>query len=208
RVARLALLDVLAARRVPTEGRAWVSGAPLMPETAKAIAAHVGDIDWKRSFVEARSVFANVGADDPGWWRLTRAQVGGPAAIGREFASQTLERVGLASCANEPVANLDGWRRRRLAIARAMIPRRDHLVATEVDEALSPSEAADVLGVLRTIARSARIPVIVSAADPTLVQLFADRVLVLTGGVLTFDGPPRALGASGSSAPREFVRAG
>src|SRR5262245_807399 len=209
RAARVALLDVVSARRIPTEGRAWVSGKPLMRDTAKTVAAFVGRVDLRSAIVEGRTVLASVLPDGPWWSRVTRSPTeSGRATTGRESAIQTLDRVGLAACANQPVATLDAWRRRRLAVARAMIPRRDHLVAPEVDENLSLAEAADVLGVLRTIAHSTRVPVIVSAEDPTLVHLFADRVLVLADGVLTFDGPPQALGARATPTPRVVARAG
>jgi len=207
RAARLALLDVLSGQRIPAEGRAWISGAPLMRDTAKALATFVGRVDPGQPFVEGRTVFANALPADPWWSRVTHIESRGTGAA-RKYARETVERVGLGACADQPVATLDPWRRRRLAIARAMIPRRDHLVAPEVDAELSPSQAADVLGVLRTVARSARIPVIVSAEDATLVQLFADRVLVLADGVLAFDGPPHALGTHAPSRSRDIMRAG
>jgi len=209
RAARLALLDVVSARRVPTEGRAWVSGAPLMSDTARSVAAFVGRVDQRQAFIEGDTVLANVLPADPWWSRFTRRQMASRGAkTARDFALQTLEGVGLGSCTDQPVGTLDSWQRRRLAVARAMIPRPDQLVAPEVDGELSPAQAADVLGVLRTLARSARIPVIVSAEDATLVQLFADRVLVLEGGLLTFDGPPHAIGGRAAPPQRDFMRAG
>ena len=112
--------------------------------------------------------------------------------VERDVALETLERVGLGPCALEPVATLDEWRLRRLAIARALIPRPDHLICREVDDDVSLSQAGDVLGTLRTLARTERLPILVSAADLRLVSLFADRVLVLSDGALAFDGPPSA----------------
>ena len=42
RSARLGLLDVAAAASISAEGRAWITGAPVMRETRKAIARRVG----------------------------------------------------------------------------------------------------------------------------------------------------------------------
>ncbi len=47
-----------------------------------------------------------------------------------------------------------------------------------------------MLGVLRALARSERLPVLVSAVDWRLAPLYADRVLILSLGTLAFDGPP------------------
>ena len=90
--------------------------------------------------------------------------------------------------------------------SRALIPRPDHLICREVDNGLSLSEAGHVVGVLRTLARSERLPTLVSAADSRLVSLFADRVVILTGGALTFDGPPST--ARLETGPIELARAG
>jgi len=186
-----------------------VSGAPLLRDTANTVATFVGRVDFQHAFAEERTVFANVLPADRWWSRIARPHMRSQGSVAaREFARQTLERVGLSSCADRPVSELDPWRRRRLAIAQAMIPRRDHLVAPEVDEELSLPQAADALGVLRTVARSSGIPVFVSAADATLVQLFADRVLVLADGVLAFDGPPHALGDHATPRQRALMRAG
>src|SRR5439155_12025392 len=44
RAARVGLLDVAAAASIATEGRAWITGAPVMRETRKAIARRVGNV--------------------------------------------------------------------------------------------------------------------------------------------------------------------
>jgi phosphonate transport system ATP-binding protein len=207
-MSRLALLDIVAGRRVPTEGRAWVSGTPLMRETATAIASRVGEVHQHAPLRENRSVLWNV--LPPGRWRgrVLRALFGTRSVVSEELALRTLHSVGLGASAHLPVAQLDNWRRRRISIARAMIPRPDQLIVREVDNELSLPQAADLLGVLRTLTRSERLPVLVSAAEPTLVWLFADRILVLSAGVLTFDGPPTA--ASGRAGPmwRELAQVG
>ena len=59
-----------------------------------------------------------------------------------------------------------------------------------LDADLSLSDAADVLGVLRTITGARRLPVLVGLTDPILVQMFAHRVLALDRGALVFDGTP------------------
>lgn len=207
RKARLGLLDVAAASLIAAEGRAWVSGAPVMRETRKAIAKHAGIVRLNDEPVAPGTVLSGLLPRDP--WGLRRMLAGGRGGVERTVALQTLERVGLGPCALEPIATLDEWRRRRLAIARALITRPDHLICREIDDGLSLSQAGDALGVLRTLARSERLPTLISAADPRLVSLFADRVLVLSDGTLTFDGrSPDTASRGARRAEIELLRAG
>ena len=204
REARLGLLEVTAAACIAAEGRAWISGAPVMHETRRAIGKRVGDVRPLGARASRESVLSSLLPRDP--WGLRRLLAGRRSVVDRDVALQVLERVGLGPCAHEPVGSLDEWRRRRLAIARALIPRPDHLICREVDNGLSLSEAGHVVGVLRTLARSERLPTLVSAADSRLVSLFADRVVILTDGALTFDGPPST--ARLETGPIELARAG
>src|SRR5262249_8510509 len=103
---------------------------------------------------------------------------------------RALMEVGLETLAEQPARHLDQWSRRRVLVARALASGPEALVAHDVDAGLSLSDAADVLGVLRTVTRARRLPALVSVTDPTLVQMFADRVVALERGRLVFDGPP------------------
>ena len=188
REARLGLLDVAAAASIAAEGRAWITGAPVMRETRKVIASRVGNVRLDDLRAAQSSVLSTLLPRER--WGLRRLFRRRPSGVERDVAHQALERVGLGPCALDPVATLDEWRRRRLAIARALLPRPDHVVCREIDDGRSLSEAGDLLGVLRTLAHAERLPVLVSATDWRLVPLFADRVLILSAGTLAFDGPP------------------
>src|SRR5213593_4564285 len=157
RAARLGLLDVVAAASIAAEGRAWITGAPVMRETRKVIASRVGIVRLDDLRAAQSSVLSTVLPRDP--WGLRRLFTRGRSVIERDVAHQALERVGLGPCALDPVATLDEWRRRCLAIARALLPRPDHLICREIDDGRVLSEAGDVLGVLRALSRSERLPV-------------------------------------------------
>ena len=78
----------------------------------------------------------------------------------------------------------------RARIALAVGPETEALVVREVEQDLSPSEAADVLAALRALMVRRRLIVLVSAADSALVQTYADRVLAIVDRRLRFNGPP------------------
>src|SRR5262249_60534171 len=64
RAARVALLDVVSGRRVPTEGRAWGSGTPLMRGTADTVATFVGRVGFPQAIAEEPRVFCNLVPSD------------------------------------------------------------------------------------------------------------------------------------------------
>ena len=95
----------------------------------------------------------------------------------RVRARRALAGVGLGRHAHRRVDTLDAFERRRVLVARALVTWPQNLVVPEIDDGLGRCDAADVLGVLRTLTRCERMTVLVSATDPVLVQMFADRIL-------------------------------
>jgi hypothetical protein len=57
--ARRALLDALTGRRVPDEGRVWVSRAPVMPGSRRRIRRLCGEVDSQTQLARRRSLFWN-----------------------------------------------------------------------------------------------------------------------------------------------------
>jgi ABC-type phosphate/phosphonate transport system ATPase subunit len=193
REARLALLDAVVGRRIPTEGRVWVGGLPVSRETARRVHSRVGDVDLSGALSHRRSLLWNVlvaGRQPPGALMAAVRLVSGTS---RARALDALRRVGLEGRAHERVADLDLWGRRRALVARAMVGQPEHVVVRGLDGGLTLPEAGDVLGVLRQVARSDRLTVLTSVADRALVHLYADRVLFLAAGALKFDGSPDRL---------------
>jgi len=190
REARLALLDAVTARRIPTEGRAWVGGLPVSSDTARRVHSRVGEVDLNGSLSDRGSLLWNVlapGHQPPATLKAAIRLVSGTS---RSLALEALRRVGLDGRAHERVADLDPWSRRRVLVARAIMGLPEHLIVRELDDGLRLPEAGDILGVLQGLARADRVTVLASVVDLALVHLFADRVLVIADGALTFDGPP------------------
>ena len=186
REARLALLDAVAGRRIPPEGRVWVNGQPLATETRARLRARVAQVDVDDAADERRSVVGMVRAKllralDRWCHRLTRVD----SAAG--FTPAVCEPVRLADRAT---GNAVRVAERRARIALAIGPETEALVVREVEQDLSPSEAADLLAALRELMVRRRLTVLVSAADSALVQTYADRVLAIVDGRLRFNGPP------------------
>ena len=189
---REALLDVVAARRMPQEGRLWVDRVPLMAPTARRIRAAVGDVALNEPLAPARSLLGNVMSGRTRLHTLGRL-LRLPRRCQRDAAMAALAVVGLAGRAHERAVPLNAVAGARVLIARALARRPRHLVVRELDRALPPHDAMNILLLLRALTRHERRVVLVSLAEPTLATALADRVLHISAGRLAHDGRPGPL---------------
>src|SRR5262245_44025609 len=131
---RWALLDVLGARRVPSEGRTWIEGAPLGRDTAPRLPQRLAEVALGVELAEGRSVLWNTLATGPGG-RL-RALLRLPRPGVRQAADHALRTVGLGEMARAPVTSIDADGRLRIAVARALAASPLVLLVRDPDVAL------------------------------------------------------------------------
>ena len=183
-----ALLDALSGRRIPEEGRVWVTRVPLMRETRGRIRALVGEATSTAVFVTHRSVLWTTcvtrGTVLAGLLRL-------PHRCQEQAALSALAAVGLARRAGDPLVALPPGDRLRVAVARTLVRRPAALVLRGVDAALGADDAASLLGMLGRLVRSHRLIAVVSLASIELARTHAERVLVVAAGGLVPDTPER-----------------
>ena len=163
---RNALLDVVGARVIPEEGRAWVDGLPVMRETRQRLRARVADIDASAWHAERRSLE----------WSSLRGRYGVGALL------HTL-RAGAAEA-------LDPGARFQRALAAALGRRPSHLVVHELDAGLRGDELVISGRALRSLVDAKRVSVLVSAARYGPLLSVADRLLIIEKAQLVFDGRP------------------
>ncbi len=187
---RLALLDIVAGRLVPAEGRAWLSGVPLSRETMGRARARVGDVDLQLELAERRSLLWNILAGTRPGLRTLQGLMRLPRPAERQAAMGGLAAVGLEALAHEPAVRLDREERARLAAARALLRRPDYFVIRDVDVGLGVPDAERILGLMRALVRAESRSVVASVASLSLACRFADRVVILAEGLLVLDSPP------------------
>jgi iron complex transport system ATP-binding protein len=129
-------------------------------------------------------------------WGLTVAQV---AALGRiphrDQAQPPVERAlaacGIAALRDARIDRVSGGEARRAMLARAFATEPATFLLDEPTADLDPAAQHDILRLLRRTAQAGKaVTVVLHALD--LVSRYADRVLVLAGGRMTFDGPAAA----------------
>lgn len=122
-------------------------------------------------------------------------------------ARELLERVGLAAKADSYPAQLSGGQQQRVAIARALAMQPKVVLFDEVTSALDPELVGEVLAVMKDLADSHGVTMIVVTHEIMFAREAADRVVFMDGGVVVEQGPPaEVLGAPRSERLRTFLR--
>ena len=118
----------------------------------------------------------------------------GTATSRRDRAAALLERVGLpaASLKRYPRA-FSGGQRQRIAIARALAVEPEFIVADEPVSALDVSIQAEVVNLLQGLQRDLGLALLFISHDLAVVEVIADRVMVLYLGRIMELAPTEAL---------------
>jgi ABC-type multidrug transport system ATPase subunit len=106
----------------------------------------------------------------------------------RQRARQVLERVGVGDVAEEPWRNLSDSERILAAITRAVVCEPKLLLIDDPTAGLDAMEQSHLLELLRSIARTTDVAILISAADMADLQ-GVESVWSLSEGCLV--GPPR-----------------
>jgi polar amino acid transport system ATP-binding protein len=117
---------------------------------------------------------------------------GSPRAEAAERARILLERVGLADKCGSYPSELSGGQLQRVAIARALAMEPKLLLFDEPTSALDPELVAEVLTVMRELAKAGRTMIVVTH-ELRFASEIADRIIFMDAGQIIEDGPPQAV---------------
>ncbi|GGG21094.1 ABC transporter [Caldovatus sediminis] len=101
------------------------------------------------------------------------------ARLGR--AGAMLEAVGLGGHADHVPAQLSGGQRQRVAVARALAGSPGLVLADEPTAALDRASGGEVVRLLRDLARSRGVPILMVTHDPRILDI-ADRIVAMEDG--------------------------
>lgn len=104
-------------------------------------------------------------------------------------ARELLALVGLDALRDAHPTRLSGGEQQRVAIARALAMRPEVLLLDEVTSALDPELGAEVLDVLRDVARSTDITMLCVTHEMGFAREISDRVLMFDHGRVLEAGP-------------------
>ncbi|MHB1064904.1 MAG: ectoine/hydroxyectoine ABC transporter ATP-binding protein EhuA [Georgenia sp.] len=117
----------------------------------------------------------------------------------RERALELLDMVGLADKVDAHPTRLSGGQQQRVAIARALAMDPEILLLDEVTSALDPELVGEVLTVLRDVARSTDITMLIVTHEMQFAAEVSNRVLMFDGGRILEEASPEVM----FSDPRE-----
>jgi phosphonate transport system ATP-binding protein len=190
------LLRTLNGLLPPTGGTIVVDGTTVTGVSARArkrLQTRIGFIFQEFNLVERLSVFKNVLAGRLGHRDPITASLHWFGRHDREIALRSLERVNLAHKAHQRADSLSGGEKQRVAIARALTQEPVAVLADEPVASLDPELAWSVMSDLKRTAAESGIVTLVNIHDVNLARVFADRIVGIAGGQITFDGPPTEL---------------
>lgn len=121
---------------------------------------------------------------------------------------RTLERIGLSDRADDRAEALSGGMRQRVSIGIGLIADPPVLLLDEPTAALDPLQRDRLWKLLNGLAEDG-IAIVYSSHSASEVQNHADRVLVMDGGELVYDGVPSEIGTAADfeEAFVDFLRA-
>ncbi|MFC7548530.1 ectoine/hydroxyectoine ABC transporter ATP-binding protein EhuA [Plantactinospora sp. GCM10030261] len=123
-------------------------------------------------------------------------------------ARDLLDRVGLSEKADARPGQLSGGQQQRVAIARALAMEPKVLLLDEVTSALDPELVAGVLDVLREIADSTDITMLIVTHEMNFARDVSHRVMVFDEGQVIEQGPPDQIFTDPQNErSQEFLRA-
>jgi len=108
-------------------------------------------------------------------------------------ARELLDLVGLTGKENHYPSQLSGGQQQRVAIARALAVDPDVLLLDEVTSALDPEIAAEVLDLLRDIAKTSDVSMLCVTHAMKFAKDVSHRVLMFNEGKIIEDAPPEQL---------------
>ncbi|MFD3702970.1 ectoine/hydroxyectoine ABC transporter ATP-binding protein EhuA [Nocardia sp. NPDC058658] len=207
------ILRLLMTLETISDGVIWVDGEPLThtERNGKLVPAkekHLRKVRTKIGMVfQQFNLFPNMTVLE----NITEAPIhvlGKSKDEARERARHLLDIVGLSDKANAHPSQLSGGQQQRVAIARCCAMDPKVMLLDEVTSALDPELVGDVLDVLRTIAETTDITMLIVTHEMRFAREVSDRVLMFDSGRIIEQGPPdQIFEAPTNERTRKFLEA-
>jgi polar amino acid transport system ATP-binding protein len=123
-------------------------------------------------------------------------------------ATDLLTRVGLATHLGHRPSQMSGGQQQRVAIARSLALRPKLMLFDEVTSALDPELVGEVLQVIRDLAHTTSMAMMLVTHEISFAADIADRIIVVDHGRIVEEGPPDiVLRQPTSPRTQQFLRA-
>ncbi len=200
------LVRLMAGLGRPTSGQVWFDGQPVCarPERELGFLRAAVQLVFQdpRSSLDPRMRVGDI-VTEPLRSRLVRRQLG-PGIDHRKRLAEVLADVDLPPDSAERFPHeFSGGQLQRIAIARALAPKPEVLIADEPVSALDVSVRAQVLNLLTDLVRDHGLTLILVSHDLAVVRHLCDQVVVMQAGRIVERGPTERVYSSPAS---EYTR--
>jgi polar amino acid transport system ATP-binding protein len=178
-----------------TDGVIWVGGEPLTHERKgerlvpasekhlRRVRRRIGMVFQQFNLFPNMTVIENI-------MEAPVSVLGKSRDEARAEGEEILAKVGMGEFVDAHPTKLSGGQQQRVAIARALAMEPDILLLDEVTSALDPELVVDVLNVLRDIAETTDITMLIVTHEMHFARDVSHRVMMFDNGVIVEDGPP------------------
>lgn len=186
----------------PDRGRICIDGVDVTHLKGGALSRHrarFGMLFQGGALFDSLPVWRNV------TFALTRGHGGGGQGL-KAIAIENLARVGLgAEVADLRPAELSGGMQKRVALARAITPRPEIIFFDEPTTGLDPIMADVINDLIRHLVDELKVTAVTITHDLASARKIADRVAMLYGGRIIWEGPKDRLYSTGNPYVQQFV---
>lgn len=181
----------------PTKGMIFIDGESMVPEENKRISHKAAEnhLDYMRTKVgmvfQRFNLFPHMTAIEniaEGLISVKKQKKN----IAFDQARAMIARVGLLDRMNAYPAQLSGGQQQRVAIARALVMEPKVMLFDEVTSALDPELVAEVLNVMRELAKQGMTMLVVSH-EMSFVEEISHQIIFVDEGVIIEQGPPEKI---------------
>lgn len=109
----------------------------------------------------------------------------------KQKAKQIMEKLAIYDIRKKCFAELSGGQQQRVLIARALCATKDIIVLDEATNGLDPSIAKQIYELLDKLKREENITILMVSHDIERALNYADTVIELINGKITFEGKPQ-----------------
>ncbi|GIN21561.1 ectoine/hydroxyectoine ABC transporter ATP-binding protein EhuA [Siminovitchia fordii] len=189
------IIRMLMTLEKPTSGTIEVDGEPLWHEEVKGelvparekhlrkVRGKIGMVFQQYNLFPHMTILKNV----------TEAPIhvlGMSKKEAKEKALAMLEKVGLKDHVHKYPIQLSGGQQQRVAIARALVMEPKVMLFDEVTSALDPELVGEVLQVIKDIAHTTNMTMILVTHEMDFAREISDRVVFIDKGKIVEQGPP------------------
>ncbi len=194
------LLKCILGLVAPEKGKIEIDGEDVTRAERDAFLARFGMLFQGAALFDSLTVWQNVA------FRLLRGAQKRPKAEAREIAVEKLRRVGLnPDVADLYPAELSGGMQKRVGLARAIAAEPEIIFFDEPTTGLDPIMSGVINALIREIVVEMGVTAMTITHDMTSVRAIADRVAMLHGGLIRWEGPVADMDDSGDPYLDQFI---